>query len=57
MKQKKLFFEKKFKMADSKKPRFPAKPILNIFSWNFYGLFLGLVDLIDAKGIGLAQPI
>ena len=48
---------RKFKMAASKKPHFPAPPILSIFSWNFYGLVLGLVELIDAKGIGLAQPI
>ena len=48
---------KKFKMADSKKPHFPAPPILNIFLWNFYGLVLGLVELIDAKGIGVAQLI
>ena len=33
MKQKfSFFFEKKIKMADSKKPQFPAPPILNIFS-------------------------
>ena len=44
-------------MAASKKPRFPALPILNIFSWNFHGLVLGLVELIDAKGIGVAQLI
>ena len=37
---------KKFKMAASKKAHFPAPPILNIFSWNFYGLVLGLVELI-----------
>ena len=43
-------------MAASKKPHFPAPPILNIFSWNFHG-FLGLVELIDAKGIGVAQLI
>ena len=48
---------KKFKMAASKKPHFPAPPILNIFSWNSHGLVLGLVELFDAKGIGLAQPI
>ena len=48
---------KKFKMAASKKPHFPAPPILNIFSWNFHGLVLGLVGLIDAKGIDLAQPV
>ena len=47
---------RKFKMAASKKPRFPAPPILNIFLWNFYGLVLGLVELIDAKGIQTFQP-
>ena len=44
-------------MADSKKPHFPAPPILNIFSWNFYGLVLGLIKLINAKGINVAQLI
>ena len=42
-------------MADLKKARFPAPPILNIFLQNFYGLVLGLVELIDAKDIGMAQ--
>ena len=45
---------RKFKMATSKKPCFPATPSLNILSWNFYGLVLGLVDLIHAKGIDVA---
>ena len=44
-------------MADSKKPHFPAPPICNIFSSNFHGLVLGLVELVDAKGIGVAQLI
>ena len=59
MKQKKIQNGRlrKFKMAASKKPRFPAPPILNIFSWNFYGLVLGLVELIDAKGIEMSQLI
>ena len=59
MKQKKIQNGRlrKFKMAASKKPHFPAPPILNIFSWNFYGFVLGLVELIDAKGIGMAQLI
>ena len=48
---------RKFKMAASKKPHFPAPPILNIFSWKFHGLVLGLVRLIDAKGIDVPQPI
>ena len=38
-------------------PHFPASPILNIFSWKFHGLVLGLVGLIDAKGIDFAQPM
>ena len=49
--------EKKFKMADSKKGHFPSPPILNIFFQKFYGLVLGLVGLIDAKGIDGTQPI
>jgi hypothetical protein len=44
-------------MADSKKTHFPAPPILNIFSSKLNGLVLGLVGLIDAKGIGVAQSI
>ena len=44
-------------MADLKKARFPTPPILNIFLQKFHGLVLGLIELIDAKGIGLAQPI
>ena len=44
-------------MADLKKARFPAPPILNIFFQKFHGLVLGLVELIDAKGIDVAQPI
>jgi hypothetical protein len=42
-------------MAASKIPHFQALPILNIFSIKFHGLVLGLVELIDAKGIGKAQ--
>ena len=49
-----FFFEKKkYKMADSKKTYCPAPPILNIFSWKFHGLVLGLVGFIDAKGIDI----
>ena len=42
------------KWPTQKKSHFPAPPILNIFSWKFHGLVLGLVELIDAKGIGLS---
>jgi hypothetical protein len=31
--------------------------LLNIFSRKFHGLVLGLVEFIDVKGIGVAQPI
>jgi hypothetical protein len=51
-----IFFEKKIKMADSKKLRFSKSPILKKFSRKFYRLVLGLVGLIDAKGIDVAQP-
>ena len=58
-KAKKIFFfwKKKFKMADSKKGHFSTLSILNIFFWKFHGSVLGLVGLIDAKGIDGAQPI
>ena len=44
-------------MANSKKGHFPDLPILNIFFQKFHGLVLGLVELIDAKGIDVAQLI
>jgi hypothetical protein len=44
-------------MADSKKLRFSKSPILKIISQKFHRLLLGLVGLIDAKGIDMAQPI
>ena len=44
-------------MADLKKARFPAPPILNICLQKFHRVVLGLVRLIDAKAIGVAQPI
>ena len=43
--------------ADSKKLWFSKPPILEIFSQKFHGLVLGLVVLIDGKGIDVAQPI
>jgi hypothetical protein len=45
-----IFFFK-VKIADSKKLRFSTPPVLNFFSRTFQGLILGLVELIDAKGI------
>jgi hypothetical protein len=38
-------------MADSEKLRCSTPPILNHFSWKFQGLILGLVGLIDVKGL------
>ena len=58
MKQKKyFFFEKKPQNGRQKKAHFSKSPILEIFSQKFHGVVLGLVELIDAKGIDLAQPI
>ena len=45
---------KKFKMAASKKPHFPALPILNISSWKFHGSVLGWLEKVDLKGIDMA---
>ena len=44
-------------MADFQNRRFSKLPILKIFLWKFHGLVLGLVGLIDAKNIDVAQPI
>ena len=66
MKQKKNIFLKKIqngqiKINPKKNPKWPTQipipPILIIFSRKFQGLVLGLVRLIDAKGIGIAQSI
>jgi hypothetical protein len=56
MKKKKHFFLK-FQNGRLKKISFSIPPILYIFFQKFHGLFLGLVGLIDAKGIDVAQPI
>ena len=58
MKQKKIFFEEE----NSKWPifqngRFSKSPIFKKFSRKFNRLVFGLVGLIDAKGINVAQPI
>ena len=37
--------------------RFSKLPILEIFLQKFHGLVLGLVEVIDAMGIDVAQPI
>ena len=58
IKQKKKFFlKKKSKMADFQNGRFSKSPILEIVLRKFHRLVVGLVGLIDAKGIDVAQPI
>ena len=52
-----VFFEKKIKMADSKKLSFSTSPKAEQFPPKFHGLVLGLVGLNDAKGIDFAQPM
>ena len=49
-KAKKIFFWEK-----NKKTVFSTPPIPNIFSRKYQGLVLGLVELIDAKGINVSQ--
>ena len=44
-------------MADSKNWVFQPPPKAEQLPPKFHGLVLGLVGLIEAKGIGLAQPI
>ena len=48
--------QKKFKMANSKNLIFQLRQFL-IFLCKYHGLVLGLVELIDAKCIGVAQLI
>ena len=60
MKQKKK--KKKFRTKNSKWPifqngHFSKTPIFKNFLRKFHRLVLGLVGLIDAKGIKVAQPI
>ena len=54
MKQKKKA-KKKIKMGDSKKLRFSKLPILKNCSQKLHRLVLGLVGLVDAKGIDVTQ--
>ena len=49
--------EVKFKMADSKKLSFSASSKAEQFLPKFHGLVLGIVGLIDEKGINMTQPI
>ena len=50
-----FFFKKTNKMDDSKKLSFSTSPKAEQFLPKFHGLVLGYVELIDAKGIDLAQ--
>ena len=53
----KYSFEKTNKMADSKKMSFSKSTISKKNLLKFQRLVFGLVELIDEKGIDLAQPI
>ena len=59
VKQKKncFFEEKNFKMAAKKTTYFSKSPILKNVLRKFLGLVLGFVELIDAKGIDMAQRV
>ena len=52
-----FFFEKKNQNGRLKKLSFSKSPILKFFLRKFHRLILGLVRLIDMKGIDVAQPI
>ena len=56
--KKNIFFEKKNPKWPTQKNRvFQLPPKAEQLSPKFHGLVLGLVGLIDAKGIDFAQPI
>jgi hypothetical protein len=52
-----FFWKKKLKMADTKKLSFSTSPKAEQFLPKFHGFVLGLVELIDANGINVTQPI
>ena len=56
MKQK-IFFEKKSKCQTEKNGVFQQPPKAEQLSQKFHKLVLGLVELIDTKGISVAQLI
>ena len=49
--------KKKIKRADSKKLSFLTLPKAEQFPLKFHGLVIGIVGLIDVKGINVTQPI
>ena len=49
--------KQKIETAYSKKWKFSKSPILKFFSRKFHRLVLGLVGLIDEKGIDVVPPI
>ena len=58
MKQKKYFFEEKnSKWMMFQNGRFSKSSILDFFLQKFHRLVLGIVGLIDAKAINVAQPL
>ena len=59
MEMKHFFFLLKFKIQNGrlKKLSFSTSPKAEQFPPKFQGLVLGLVELIDLKGIDVAQPV
>ena len=57
IKQKKSFFEKKTQNGRLKKMSFSTSAKAEQFLSKFYRLVLGIVGLIDGKGINVTQPI
>ena len=51
--KKNFFLKKKFQNGWLKKISFSSSANSQYFSWKFHGLVLGLVGLIDAKGINV----
>ena len=57
MKEKKILEKNNPKWPILQNGHFSKWPIFKLFLWKFHGLVLGLVGLIDVKGIDVAQPI
>jgi hypothetical protein len=52
-----FFLKKKIQNGRLKKLSFSTSPKAEQFSPEFHRLVLGIVELIDAKGINVTQPI
>ena len=52
-----FFLKKKIQIGRQKNISFSSSANSQYFFLKFYGLVLGILELIDATGIGVAQPI